>query len=57
MRCLKMSYEYAGEKAEESDDFFDHCNNYYGDEVVKGISLKKGNVLYVGYEGVKYKKH
>lgn len=57
MDYYKMSYDYAGDQAKESDDFFEHSNDYYEDKVIKGVSLKKGNVLTVGYEGVKYKKH
>lgn len=57
MDYYKMSYDYDGERVEQSSDYYKHNESYFEDEVVKGISLKKGNVLTVDFRGVKYKKH
>lgn len=54
MKYFKQSPDY--DIGGDSDDYIDHYENYYGDTVEEGISLKKGNVLYVDYQGVVYKK-
>ena len=51
----KEYYE-QGEGDAEGTDYLDHYKSYYGEEVKKGVSLKKGNVLNVEYPGVLYKK-
>lgn len=40
----------------EGTDYLDHYKSYYGEDVQRGVSLKKGNVLVVDYHGVLYKK-
>lgn len=37
-------------------DYLDHSEDYYDEDGSKGVPLREGNVLYVGYEGVNYSK-
>ena len=50
MKYYKQSEEGTG------DEYFDHYESYYDPDDTKGISLRKGNVIEIGYDGIKYKK-
>lgn len=46
----------SGNYESDNTDYLDHSKDYYGETIEKGISLKTGNVLFVDYPGLQYRK-
>ena len=40
----------------EGNDYINHHTSYFEDEIVKGVVLRDGMVIDIGYDGVQYKK-